>query len=57
MEDLGASVTDKVNKDTTALIIGDKPSSKLAKAQTLGIRVMTDKEAMEQLMNLEVSTF
>ncbi len=57
LEDLGASVTDKVNKDTTALIIGDKPSSKLAKAKALGIRVMTDKEAMEQLMNLEVSTF
>lgn len=57
LEDLGASVTDKVNKDTTALIIGEKPSSKLAKAKALGIRVMTDKEAMEQLMNLEVSTF
>jgi DNA ligase (NAD+) len=57
LEDLGASVTDKVNKDTTALIIGEKPSSKLAKAKALGIRVMTDKEAMEQFMNLEVSTF
>lgn len=57
LEDLGATVTDKVNSNTTALIIGDKPSSKLAKANQLGVLVMTDKEAMEQFMNLEVATF
>ncbi len=57
LESLGATVADKVNSNTTALIIGDKPSSKLAKANQLGVLVMTDKEAMEQFMNLEVSTF
>lgn len=50
LEGLGASVSDKVTKTTTALIIGEKPSSKLTKAQELGVRVMTDAEAMTELM-------
>ena len=43
---LGAEVTDSVNKSTTGLIIGDKPSSKLAKAQKLGVAILTEKDAI-----------
>ena len=50
LQSLGATVSDVVNKETTALIIGEKPSSKLAKAKAMGIRVLTDKEAMSELL-------
>lgn len=43
---LGATVSDTVNKDVYMLIIGDKPSSKLVKAQKLGIPIQTEEEAL-----------
>ena len=46
LSSLGATVSDTVNKDTTTLIIGENPSSKLAKAQKLGIAILTEQDAI-----------
>ena len=51
--DLGGKVTGSVSKSTTALIQGDaggKPSSKLKKAEALGIRVL-DAEGFRSLLS------
>ena len=46
LSSLGATVSDTVNKNTTTLIIGENPSSKLAKAQKLGIAILTEQDAI-----------
>jgi DNA ligase (NAD+) len=40
----GAQVSDSVSKKTDALIVGDSPGSKLAKALSLGVTVITENE-------------
>jgi len=42
LQDAGAKVTSSVSKNTDILIVGDKPGSKLQKAQTLGVQVMDE---------------
>ena len=42
--ELGAHPTASVSKRTNYLIVGEKPGSKLAKAQMLGISVMSEQE-------------
>ena len=42
--DLGAHPTSSVSKRTGYLIVGEKPGSKLAKAQMLGISIMSEQE-------------
>lgn len=42
LESLGARVTDSVSRQTDYLIVGANPGSKLAKAQSLGIRVLDE---------------
>ncbi len=42
--ELGAHPTASVSKRTSYLIVGEKPGSKLAKARTLGITVLTERE-------------
>ncbi|HSK16480.1 MAG TPA: NAD-dependent DNA ligase LigA [Gaiellaceae bacterium] len=49
LEALGAKVTDSVSKKTTAVIAGESPGSKLAKAQKLGVEVL-DEGAFERLL-------
>lgn len=47
LEELGATVTDSVSAKTDLLIVGEKAGSKLAKAESLGIQVMTEDEFIE----------
>jgi DNA ligase (NAD+) len=49
LEALGAKVADSVSKRTTAVIAGESPGSKLAKAESLGVPVLGDDE-LEQLL-------
>lgn len=49
IRELGGIDVDKVNKETTILVVGDNPSSKLNKANELGIRLMTEEELIKYL--------
>ncbi len=46
---LGAKVSGSVSKKTTAVIAGDKPGSKIEKAEQLGVPIL-DEAAFEQLL-------
>lgn len=48
-EDYGGKVTGSVSKKTDFVLCGENAGSKLAKANTLGIRVITESELMEIL--------
>lgn len=45
--ELGAISVNSVTKKTDYLIVGEKAGSKLAKAQNLGIRILTEEEFEE----------
>lgn len=44
VEDLGGKIGSDINKKTDFLVIGDEPGSKLAGAQRLGIRILSEEE-------------
>ncbi len=46
LEDLGAKVSSSVSSRTTAMIVGDDPGSKLAKAQSLNINILDEKKLL-----------
>jgi DNA ligase (NAD+) len=51
LESLGAKVTGSISKKTDYLIAGDKAGSKLTKANSLGVKVLTESEFESMLSN------
>ena len=49
LQALGAKVSGSVSKKTTAVIAGEKAGSKLAKAEALGVKVLSEDDLMELL--------
>ena len=49
LQALGAKVSGSVSKKTTAVIAGEKAGSKLAKAESLGVPVLSEEELVELL--------
>ncbi len=49
IERLGGKVSGSVSKKTSYLILGDKPGSKLAKAQALGVPVIEEEEFLKMI--------
>ena len=52
IERLGGKVSGSVSKKTSYLILGDKPGSKLTKAQALGVPVIEEDEFLK-MINVE----
>ena len=48
-EALGAVTTDSVSKKTTLVVAGENAGSKLTKAQTLGIRILTEQAYLDMI--------
>jgi DNA ligase (NAD+) len=44
LQALGAKATSGVSKQTTGVIVGDNPGSKLDKAESLGVRILREKD-------------
>ena len=49
LEALGAKVSDSVSKKTAGVIVGESPGSKAAKAEALGVRVLSEADLRELL--------
>lgn len=45
----GGKASSSISKETTYLVVGDNPGSKLAKATKLGVKIITEKELLELL--------
>lgn len=55
IEEAGAKVVSGVSKKTDYVVVGEKPGSKLAKAETLGIPLL-DEKGLAELLGLDPTT-
>ena len=46
---LGGEVSSSISKKTNYLLAGENPGSKLAKAQSLGVKILTEPEFLKIL--------
>ncbi len=53
LEERGARVTGTVSRKTTALIIGEMPGSKLAKAESLNVPVWNEEELRQRMVEIQ----
>ncbi|MGD0352953.1 MAG: NAD-dependent DNA ligase LigA [Dehalococcoidia bacterium] len=53
IKELGGKASSDVTRKTNYLVVGEDPGSKLARAQTLGIKTLTEKEFLELLKKAE----
>lgn len=49
VESLGGVVANSVTKETTLLVVGDKPGSKLKKAEKLGVKIINENEFLRRV--------
>ena len=49
LEALGAKVSDSVSKKTTGVIVGESPGSKAAKAEALGVPILSEADLVALL--------
>src|SRR4029077_12682575 len=49
LEALGAKVSDNVSKKTTGVVVGESPGSKAAKAEALGVPILSEADLRELL--------
>ncbi|QMU60198.1 MAG: NAD-dependent DNA ligase LigA [Gammaproteobacteria bacterium] len=49
LKQLGAKVTNSVSKKTTAVIVGANPGSKVNKAESLGVKILSEKDLLKLL--------
>src|SRR5947208_3246335 len=49
LEELGAKVSDSPSKKTTAVVVGESPGSKVAKAQKAGVPILSEADLVELL--------
>jgi len=49
LQELGAIVTNHISKKTTFVVVGEKPGSKLEKANKLGIKILNEKEFLKKI--------
>lgn len=49
IEENGGSISNSVSKDTSYLVVGEKPGSKLAKAKKLNIEIISQKQLKEMV--------
>ncbi len=52
VKERGGKVASQINKKVTHVIVGDKPGSKLKKAQELGLKILTEKNFAELLAGI-----
>ena len=51
VEHLGGKATSSVSRKTSYLVVGENPGSKLRKAQSLGVKTITEEEFLEMIKN------